>query len=76
VLSLVFWSLVVIVSLKYLTFVLRADNKGEGGILSLLALGFSEGEVAGRRRAALVACGVFGAALLYGDGMITRRSLC
>jgi KUP system potassium uptake protein len=71
VLSLIFWSLVGIVSIKYLTFVLRADNKGEGGILSLLALAFSEGQDETKKRAALVALGVFGAALLYGDGMIT-----
>lgn len=71
VLSLVFWSLVVIVSIKYLTFVLRADNKGEGGILSLLVLALGDGGAGVRRRAILVACGVFGAALLYGDGMIT-----
>ncbi len=71
VLSLVFWSLASIVCVKYLLFVLRADNKGEGGILSLLALAFGDEPVASRRRAVLVALGVFGAALLYGDGMLT-----
>jgi KUP system potassium uptake protein len=70
VLSLIFWSLLLIVSLKYLTILLRATNKGEGGILALMALAFPK-EAAGRRRAVLVALGVFGAALLYGDGMIT-----
>lgn len=71
VLSLIFWSLLIIVSLKYLVFVMRADNHGEGGILALLALAMPEtGRAQGVRRA-LVLGGVFGAALLYGDGMIT-----
>src|SRR5205807_914953 len=72
VLSLIFWSLVVIVSIKYLTFVMRADNRGEGGILALMALAFPENKGNERRLSAtLLALGVFGAALLYGDGMIT-----
>jgi len=69
VLSLIFWSLILIVSVKYLTFVMRADNKGEGGILALLSLAFPEAKT--MKRGALVAIGVFGASLLYGDGMIT-----
>src|SRR5882672_6532081 len=69
VLSLIFWSLIVTVSVKYLLFVMRADNGGEGGILALVALLRSKaGEPL---HAALVAIGLFGAALLYGDGMIT-----
>jgi KUP system potassium uptake protein len=72
ILSLIFWSLLLIVSLKYLTIVLRATNKGEGGILALMALTFPEhSSGAGRRRALFVGIGVLGAALLYGDGMIT-----
>ena len=71
VLSLIFWSLVLIVSVKYLAFVMRASNKGEGGILALMALAFPDRENPRRVRALLVGCGVFGAALLYGDGMIT-----
>src|SRR5580700_4284805 len=72
ILSLIFWSLLLIVSLKYLAIVLRATNRGEGGILALMALAFPKhGPGSGRRRAALVSLGVFGAALLYGDGMIT-----
>ncbi|MCX6914737.1 MAG: potassium transporter Kup [Verrucomicrobia bacterium] len=72
VLSLVFWSLLLIVSLKYLAIVLRATNRGEGGILSLMALAFpGRSPGASRRRALLIGLGVFGAALLYGDGMIT-----
>jgi KUP system potassium uptake protein len=71
VLSLIFWSLVVIISVKYLVFVLRADNRGEGGILALMAL--VRPRVAHRRWAASVvaAIGIFGAALLYGDGVLT-----
>ncbi len=72
ILSLIFWSLILIVSLKYLTIVLRATNRGEGGILALMALAFPKHSPgASRRRALLVGLGVFGAALLYGDGMIT-----
>jgi KUP system potassium uptake protein len=70
VLSLIFWALTLIVSLKYVAYVLRADNKGEGGILALMAL--ASGAVRGKPiYPALIALGVFGAALLYGDGMIT-----
>jgi KUP system potassium uptake protein len=72
VLSLIFWSLLLIVSFKYLAIVLRATNKGEGGILAIMALAFPRHTPgASRRRAVLIALGVFGAALLYGDGMIT-----
>ncbi|MGE5624121.1 MAG: potassium transporter Kup [Bacillota bacterium] len=71
VLSLVFWSLVIIVCLKYQLFVLRADNKGEGGILALLAMLDPWGHRHRRRARVLIALGIFGAALLYGDGMIT-----
>ena len=69
VLSLILWSLIITVSVKYLLFVMRADNGGEGGILALVALVRSKaGENA---HAVLIAIGLFGAALLYGDGMIT-----
>ena len=72
ILSLIFWSLLLIVSLKYLAIVLRATNRGEGGILALMALAFPKRSPdASRRRALLIGLGVFGAALLYGDGMIT-----
>jgi len=72
ILSLIFWSLILIVSLKYLAIVLRATNKGEGGILALMALAFPRHTPgASQRRALLIGLGVFGAALLYGDGMIT-----
>ena len=69
VLSLILWSLNFVVSYKYIALVLRADNRGEGGILALLAL--VKGAEEGRRRTALVMLGLFGAALLYGDGVIT-----
>lgn len=71
ILSLIIWSLIVIVSIKYLLFVLRADNKGEGGILALLALAMPASKTSGGRKKWLIYVGLFGAALLYGDGMIT-----
>ena len=71
VLSLIFWSLMLIVSIKYLIFVMRADNKGEGGILALMALVTQHPAAKVTSRAVLIALGLFGAALLYGDGMIT-----
>jgi KUP system potassium uptake protein len=74
VLSLIFWSLITIVSVKYLLFVMRADNRGEGGILALLALVMQRPK--GSRaphpgRPVLLVLGLVGAALLYGDGLIT-----
>jgi len=69
-LSLVFWSLMFVIGLKYLRFVMRADNHGEGGILALTALISPTGSPTGRTRW-LVLLGLFGAALLYGDGVIT-----
>ncbi len=71
VLSLIFWSLTLIISIKYLIFVMRADNNGEGGILALMALVSQQSKADRRSRATLVALGLFGAGLLYGDGMIT-----
>lgn len=71
VLSLIFWSLILVISIKYLVFVMQADNRGEGGILALTSLATKmQGALAGRRWA-LVALGLFGASLLYGDSMIT-----
>lgn len=70
VLSLIFWSLMLIVTVKYLRYVLEADNHGEGGILALMALSLSrEGRPLARR--AMLLFGVIGASLLYGDGAIT-----
>jgi KUP system potassium uptake protein len=70
ILSLIFWSLNFVVSFKYLIFIMRADNRGEGGIMALLALLHPRRETAGSRRL-LIGLGLFGAALLYGDGVIT-----
>jgi KUP system potassium uptake protein len=67
ILSLVFWSLIIVVVVKYLTFIMRADNRGEGGTFALLALL----RASDQPRSRLVALGLFGAALLYGDGVIT-----
>jgi KUP system potassium uptake protein len=69
--SLAFWALVVIISIKYLMFVMRADNHGEGGILALTALVMPRRGATAAGAAGLVALGVFGTALLYGDGAIT-----
>ncbi|MCW3007562.1 MAG: potassium transporter Kup, partial [Solirubrobacterales bacterium] len=71
VISLVFWSITAIVSVKFVTFIMRADNDGEGGIMALIAL--VQGAVLKSRAAkkALIALGLFGVSLFYGDGMIT-----
>jgi KUP system potassium uptake protein len=71
VLSLIFWALIIVISIKYLVFVMQADNRGEGGILALMALVRPGRGNQTTRRLVLVALGLFGAALLYGDGMIT-----
>jgi len=71
VLSLIFWSLIIVISIKYLVFVLRADNQGEGGILSLAALATPIKPSGRTEKIFLIAVGTFGAALLYGDGIIT-----
>ena len=71
VLSLIFWSLVIVVTLKYHVYVIRFDNRGEGGILALMGLVGMDKKRRAAVHGALVAMGVFGAALLYGDGMIT-----
>jgi KUP system potassium uptake protein len=70
VLSLVFWAIMFVVTFKYLSFVMRADNRGEGGILALMAL-VGQREGTRRARQVLLMLGLFGAALLYGDGVIT-----
>jgi KUP system potassium uptake protein len=70
VISLVFWSITTIVSVKYVAFIMRADNDGEGGIMALIAL-IQRALKDTRGKAALIAAGVFGASLFYGDGMIT-----
>ncbi|MBC7753223.1 MAG: KUP/HAK/KT family potassium transporter, partial [Moraxellaceae bacterium] len=73
ILSLVFWSLIIVISVKYLIFVLRADDNGEGGILALASLINSNHKkpMPKKVKNSLVLLGVFGAAFLYGDGIIT-----
>src|SRR5688500_6722304 len=73
VLSLILWSLILVVTVKYIGFVMRADNRGEGGILSLLALVLQRKhrQSEQRHRMVVIVLGLIGAALLYGDGIIT-----
>ncbi len=71
VLSLIFWSLIVIISIKYITLVMRADNDGEGGILALMALVRHSSSHKGWKYGLILTLGLFGASLLYGDGIIT-----
>jgi KUP system potassium uptake protein len=70
-LSLVFWSLIIVVSIKYVLFIMRADNNGEGGIMALLALAQRSARDVPYLRMGLIVLGLFGAALFYGDGVIT-----
>jgi KUP system potassium uptake protein len=71
VLSLFFWSLMLIVTLKYVYFVMRADNQGEGGIIALMALAISKTQTDTRLRFWIILLGLMGAAFFYGDGVIT-----
>ena len=71
VVSLVFWSLMIIVTIKYVSFIMRADNRGEGGIMALISLVQTARFNTAKAKFALIALGIFGAALFYGDGMIT-----
>ena len=70
ILSLIFWALILVVSIKYVAFILRADNRGEGGIMALMALVQRRGGANAMNRRMLL-LGLFGAALFYGDGVIT-----
>ncbi|MFL6581825.1 MAG: potassium transporter Kup [Burkholderiales bacterium] len=71
VLSLITWSLIIVVTMKYVIFMMRADNRGEGGIMALLALVLRSTSQDARGRWILMSLGLFGAALFYGDGVIT-----
>ena len=71
IVSLIFWSLIVVISIKYALLIMRADNHGEGGILALLALISPRRARQSRRRSVMVVIGLLGATLLYGDGAIT-----
>src|SRR3954452_10137398 len=70
VISLVFWAIMAIVSIKYVTLIMRADNEGEGGIMALIELIRQKGMQRRLAQVTLVALGIFGASLFYGDGMI------
>ncbi len=70
-LSLIFWAITIVVSLKYVLFIMRADNHGEGGIMALISLVRTVAMKATSTKSGLVALGVFGAALFYGDALIT-----
>ena len=70
ILSLVFWVLMSVVSGKYVSFIMRADNRGEGGIMALMALALRHCQE-GPKRAAVIMLGLIGAALFFGDGVIT-----
>ena len=71
VLSLIFWAQILVVSLKYVVFIMRADNKGEGGIMALMALAQRSVREKAKLRWILAILGIFGASLFYGDGVIT-----
>ncbi len=71
ILSLFFWSLLIVVTLKYVAFIMRANNKGEGGIIALMTLALHKGTPGTWQQKLLVTLGLFGAALFYGDGVIT-----
>jgi KUP system potassium uptake protein len=75
IISLIFWGLTIIVSLKYVTLVLRADNRGEGGIMALMALVLNSVSKAARAHYPLMLLGVFGATMFYGDSVITPVSV-
>ena len=71
ILSMILWSLILVVGVKYIVFILQADNRGEGGILAMLALLLQQHTAKTWQRATLISLGLIGASLLYGDGMIT-----
>ena len=71
IVSLIFWSLIIVISIKYAILIMRADNHGEGGILALLAMVSPKRAHSGRRARMMLIIGLVGATLLYGDGTIT-----
>lgn len=70
-LSLFFWALIIVVSIKYVSFIMRADNRGEGGIMALIALALHTAQEKPRQTRLIMIFGVLGAAMFYGDGMVT-----
>ena len=71
ILSLFFWSLIIVVTVKYVSFIMRANNRGEGGIIALMTLALQKGAPDSWQQKLLLMLGLFGAALFYGDGVIT-----
>lgn len=71
ILSLILWSLILVVTIKYVTFILRADNRGEGGIMALIALAKSGAASNAKRRRFILLAGIIGACMFFADGMIT-----
>jgi KUP system potassium uptake protein len=70
-LSLFFWALIIVVSIKYVVFIMRADNRGEGGIMALIALALQDAKNKPRQMKLIMIVGILGAAMFYGDGMVT-----
>ena len=71
ILSLILWALIIVVSIKYVVFIMRADNRGEGGIMAMIALALQSARNEPERRKAILIAGLLGAGMFYGDGMIT-----
>lgn len=71
VISMVFWAFIIVVSLKYVLFVMRANNHGEGGILALMAMALRTAPGGSKRALSIMMLGVFGACMFYGDAIIT-----
>ena len=71
ILSLILWSLIIIVSIKYVVFIMRADNRGEGGIMALIALALHDAKGNPKHQRAIMLVGLLGAGMFYGDGMVT-----
>ena len=71
ILSLILWSLIVVVSIKYVVFIMRADNRGEGGIMALIALAMHGAKAQPKQQRAIMLAGLLGAGMFYGDGMVT-----
>ena len=71
ILSLILWSLIIVVSIKYVVFIMRADNRGEGGIMALIALALHSAKGNPKQYRAIMLAGLLGAGMFYGDGMVT-----
>ena len=71
ILSLIVWSLIIVVSIKYVVFIMRADNRGEGGIMALIALALHSAKGNAKREKAIMLAGLVGAGMFYGDGIVT-----